>query len=84
MLRPMGCNLLPMVDTVANRQEVCEACTTSISCECLAVVTGLLYGTITEDKVSSIIGNIDRFAAHGFLIVVRVENCCNGTTLQRV
>ena len=84
MLRPMGCNLFPMVDTVANRQEVCEVCKTGISCECLAVVTDLLSGTITKDKESSIIGNVDRLVAHGFLTVIRVENCCNGTTLQHV
>jgi hypothetical protein len=74
-----------MVDTVANKLGVCDTCKTGILCECLAVVTDLLLsGIITKDKVLSIIGNIDRFAAHGFLIAIRVENCCNGTTLQRV
>ena len=53
------CNLLPMVDTVANRQEVCEAwCVTPnvVSYEhCIGVLTGLsLYGINADDVVLTV------------------------------
>jgi hypothetical protein len=56
MLRPIGCNLLPMVDTVANRQEVCEAwCVTPCVAsgeDCIGMLTGLsLYGAVDVDDV---------------------------------
>ena len=58
MLRPIGCNLLPMVDTVANRQEVCEAwCETRPNHvmsgeDCIGTLTGLsLYGAANADDV---------------------------------
>jgi len=60
MLRPIGCNLLPMVDTVANRQEVCAAwCVTPtvMSYEyCIGALTGFsLYGINVDDVVLRVI-----------------------------
>ena len=56
MVRPIGCNLLPMVDTVANRQEVCEVWCVApnvVSGEyCIGMLTDLsLYGINADDVV---------------------------------
>ena len=51
--------------------------------EDLVVVTGLLYGTTTEDNVLSIVGKTIRRVAFGFLIAICVENCCVGYVLHK-
>ena len=86
-----------MVDTVANRQEVCEAWFVTpnvVSYEyCIGVLTGLpLYGINaddvilgvmpTEDTVLSVVDNIKWLVAFNFLNVTYVENCCIGDVLQ--
>ena len=56
---------------------------TGILSEDLVVVTGLLYGTTTEDNALSIVGKTNWLVAFGFLIAIRVQNCCVGYVLQK-